>query len=65
MTKNAPAPDAMLALQTVAEASNEPSQICSPQDGTIFDDLSLLGALLFGEPMPEALIDEVALQRRH
>jgi hypothetical protein len=55
----------MLALQTVAEASNEPSQICSPQDGTIFDDLSLLGALLFGEPMPEALIDEVALQRRH
>lgn len=65
MTKNAPAPDAMLALLTVAEASNEAGQTGSPQAGTIFDDLSLLGALLFGEPMPEALIEEVAPQRRH
>jgi hypothetical protein len=65
MTKNAPAPDAMLALQTVAEASNEAGQNCSPQDGTIFDDLSLLGALLFGEPIAEAFIDEVAPKRRH
>jgi hypothetical protein len=62
MTKNAPAaPDATLALLTVAEA-NEAS---SPQVGTIFDDLSLLGALLFGEPFAEALIDEVAPERRH
>jgi hypothetical protein len=65
MTKNAPAPDAMLALITVAEASNEASQTCSPQNGTIFDDLSLLGALLFGEPIAEMLIDEVAPDRRH
>ena len=62
MTKNSPAaPDATLALQTVAEAS----QTSSPQDGTIFDDLSLIGALLFGEPITEALIDEVAPERRH
>ena len=66
MTKNAPAAqDAMLGLQTVAEASNETSQTCSPQDGTIFDDLSLLGALLFGEPIDEVLIEEVAPERRH
>jgi hypothetical protein len=65
MTKNAPdAPDATLNLLTVAEASNELSQTCSPQ-GTIFDDLSLIGALLFGEPIAEALIDEVAPERRH
>ena len=64
MTKNAPAPDAMLALQTVAEASIETSQTGSPQ-GTIFDDLSLIGALLFGEPIAETLIDEVAPERRH
>ena len=63
MTKNAPAaPDATLTLLTVAEAS-EPTS--SPQEGTIFDDLSLLGALLFGEPIAEALIDEVAPERRH
>jgi hypothetical protein len=61
MTKNSPdAPDATLALQTVAEASQT-----STQEGTIFDDLSLLGALLFGEPITEALIDEVAPDRRH
>ena len=66
MTKNAPdAQDATLTLLTVAEASNEASQACSPQEGTIFDDLSLLGALLFGEPITEALIDEVAPERRH
>ena len=66
MTKNAPdAPDATLTLLTVAEASNEASQTGSPQEGTIFDDLSLLGALLFGEPIAEALIDEVALERQH
>jgi hypothetical protein len=62
MTKNSSdAPDATLALQTVAEAS----QTSSTQEGTIFDDLSLLGALLFGEPITEALIDEVAPDRRH
>ena len=62
MTKNAPAaPDATLTLLTVAEAS----ETSSPQEGTIFDDLSLLGALLFGEPIAEALIDEVAPERRH
>ena len=39
MTKNAPAaPDATLTLLTVAEAS----QTGFPQEGTIFDDLSLL-----------------------
>ena len=62
MTKNSPAAsDATLALQTVAEVC----QTRSPQEGTIFDDLSLLGALLFGEPITEALIDEVAPDRRH
>ncbi len=62
MTKNAPAaPDATLTLLTVAEAG----QTGSPQEGTIFDDLSLLGALLFGEPIAGALIDEVAPERRH
>ena len=61
MTKNAPAaPDATLTLLTVAEAS----EASSPQEGTIFDDLSLLGALLFGEPIAEVLIDEVAPERR-
>jgi hypothetical protein len=66
MTKNAPAnQDATLALETVAEASTETGETCSTQDGTIFDDLSLLGALLFGEPIAEALIDEVAPERRH
>ena len=65
MTKNAPdAPDATLGLLTVAEASIETSQTGSPQ-GTIFDDLSLIGALLFGEPIAEALIDEVAPEHRH
>ena len=60
MTKNSSdAPDATLDLQTVAEAS----QTSSTQ--AIFDDLSLLGALLFGEPITEALIDEVAPDRRH
>jgi hypothetical protein len=48
-------------LLTVAEAS----ETSSPQEGTIFDDLSLLGALLFGEPIAEVLIDEVAPERRH
>ena len=62
MTKNAPAaPDATLTLLTVAEASGA----SSPQERTIFDDLSLLGALLFGEPLAEALIDEGAPERRH
>jgi len=62
MTKNSPpAPDETLTLLTIAEAS----ETCSTQDGTIFDDLSLLGALLFGEPIAEALIDEVAPERRH
>ena len=52
MTKNAPAaPDATLTLLTVAEAS----QTGSPQEGTIFDDLSLLGALLFGGRSPRHL----------
>lgn len=45
MTKNSSdAPDATLDLQTVAEAS----QTSSTQEGTIFDDLSLLGALIRG-----------------
>ena len=62
MTRNVPgAPDATLTLLTVAEAS----EASSPQEGTIFDDLSLLGALLFGEPIAEVLIDEVAPERRH
>ena len=62
MTKNAPAaPDATLTLLTVAEAR----ETSSPQEGTIFDDLSLLGALLFREPIAETLIDEVAPERRH
>lgn len=65
MTKNAPdAPDATLSLLTVAEASNETSQTCAPQ-GTTFDDLSLIGALLFGESIAEALIDEAEIERRH
>jgi hypothetical protein len=65
MTKNAPeAPDATLSLLTVAEASNEASQTCSQQK-TVFDDLSLIGALLFGEPIDEALIDDVEIDRRH
>jgi hypothetical protein len=62
MTKIAPAaPDATLTLLTVTEASGASSS----QEGTIFDDLSLLGALLFGEPIAEALVDEVAPERRH
>ena len=62
MTKNAPAaPDATLTLRTVAEASGA----SSPQERTIFDDLSLLGALLFGGEIPETLVDEVAPERRH
>jgi hypothetical protein len=62
MIKNAPAAmDAPLTLLTVAEASETSSQ----QEVTIFDDLSLLGAMLFGEPIAEALIDEVAPERRH
>ena len=66
MTQNAPAAqDAALTLQTVADASNEAGQTCSTRVGTIFDDLSLLGALLFGEPISEALIDEIAPDRRH
>jgi hypothetical protein len=65
MTKNAPdAPDATLSLLTVAEASNESSQTCSPQ-GTIFDDLSLIGALLFGDAICETLVDEAEIDRRH
>jgi len=65
MTTNAPdAPDATQSLLTVAEASNETSRTCAPH-GTIFDDLSLIGALLFGEPIGEALIYEVAPERRH
>ena len=52
MTKNAPAaPNATLTLLAVAEA-NEAS---SPQERTIFDDLSLLGALLFGGRSPRRL----------
>lgn len=65
MTKTAPdAPDATQSLLTVAEASNETSQTCSPH-GTIFDDLSLIGVLLFGEPIAEARIDEAEIERRH
>ena len=65
MTKNAPdAPDAAQSLLTVAEASIETSQTCAPH-GTIFDDFSLIGALLFGEPIAEALIEEIAPERRH
>ena len=66
MTKNAPAhPDAMLALQTVADASNEAVETCPTPAGTIFDDLSLIGALLFGEAISETLIDEVEPESRH
>jgi len=65
MTKNAPeAPDATLGLLTVAEAPNEASQTCS-QQGTIFDDLSLIGALLFGGEICEPLADEAEIERRH
>ena len=62
MTKNAPnALDETLRVLTVAEASSE---TCS-QQGTVFDDLSLIGALLFGEPVAETLIAEVEIERRH
>ena len=45
MNKNAPAAqDAMFALQSVADISNEAGQKCFTQEGTIFDDLSLIGA---------------------
>ena len=66
MTKNAPAvPDATLTLQRVADASNEAGQTCPPAKGTIFDDLSLIGALLFGDAISETLIEEVEPDRRH
>jgi hypothetical protein len=65
MTKNAPdALDATQSLLTVAETSNGTSQTCSPQ-GTIFDDLSLIGALLFGDAICEPPVDEVEIDRRH
>ena len=45
MNKNAPAAqDAMFALQSVADISNEAGQKCFTQECTIFDDLSLIGA---------------------
>ena len=59
MTENAPAPEEMLALQTVADASNEAAEICPTREVTIFDDLSLIGALLFGEPIAESQIEEI------
>jgi hypothetical protein len=66
MTKNAPAdPNAMLGLQMVTEAPNEPCEMCSKQEANIFDDLSLIGALLFGEAIIEPLSDEAELERRH
>jgi hypothetical protein len=65
MTKNAPeAPDATLSLLTVAEASNEASQTY-PQQGTIFDDLSLIGTLLFGGEICEPPADESEMDSRH
>jgi hypothetical protein len=65
MIKNAPdAPDATQSLLTVAEASNGTSQTCPPQ-GTIFDDLSLIGALLFGGEICEPLADAAEIDRRH
>lgn len=54
MTKNAPAAqDAMLALQTVADASNQASQNGSTLEVGIFDDLALIGALIFGADAAE------------
>jgi hypothetical protein len=62
MTKNAPAAqDATLALQTVADASNEVGQTFSTREGTIFDDLALVGALIFGDAISATLVDEVEL----
>ena len=54
MTKNAPAAqDAMPALQTVADASNQASQNGSTLEVGIFDDLALIGALIFGADAAE------------
>jgi hypothetical protein len=54
MTKTAPAgPDATLALQAVADASNETSQTSSTLQVGIFDDLALIGALIFGADAAE------------
>ena len=66
MTKNAPAdPNATLTLQTVTEAPHVADELYLNRKATIFDDLSLIGALLFGEPIPETLTDEVEPDRRH
>jgi hypothetical protein len=66
MTKTAPAdPNAMLGLQMVTEAPNEPAEMCSKQEANIFDDLSLIGALLFGGEICEPLVDEIEPDRRH
>ena len=66
MTKNAPAdPNPMLALQTVTEAPHLADEMRAKQQANIFDDLSLIGALLFGEPIPEVLTDEVEPRRRN
>ena len=66
MTKNAPADrDTTLALQMVADAPNEAGHVCPTQEGTVFDDLSLIGALLFGNAISEAPIEEAKVDRQH
>jgi hypothetical protein len=66
MTKIAPAdPNAMLGLQMVTETPNEPCEMSSKQEANIFDDLSLIGALLFGGEICEPLVDEAEIERRH
>ena len=66
MTKNAPAdPYAMLGLQMVTEPPNEAGEMSRKQEANIFDDLSLIGALLFGEAIIEPLSDEAEIERRH
>ena len=66
MNKTAPAdPNAMLGLQKVTEAPNEAGEMCAKQEANIFDDLSLIGALLFGGEISESLADEAAPERRH
>jgi hypothetical protein len=66
MTKTAPAdPNAMLGLQMVTEAPTEAGEMCSKQEANIFDDLSLIGALLFGDAICEPLVDESEIDRRH
>jgi hypothetical protein len=50
-------------MNKIAPAHPAAPSIAAPADLTVFDDLGLIGALVFGDPLPAILLDDAELER--